>query len=66
MNQTSLYGVGHFSPTSNNLANMTVITEKALPIGYNWRSSKWFILSTIAIALFAGLSAPIIIETTQH
>ncbi|KAF7958171.1 hypothetical protein EAE96_003732 [Botrytis aclada] len=28
-------------------------SEKSLPIGYKWRSSKWFTLSTIAIALFA-------------
>ncbi|KAJ5781838.1 uncharacterized protein N7518_010321 [Penicillium psychrosexuale] len=46
---------------------MTVIHEKALPIGYNWRSSKWFILSTIAIALFAetflyGFLVPILGE----
>lgn len=24
------------------------------PLGYHWRSSKWFIVSTISIALFAG------------
>ncbi|TGO14981.1 hypothetical protein BTUL_0046g00730 [Botrytis tulipae] len=28
-------------------------SEKSLPIGYKWRSSRWFTLSTIAIALFA-------------
>ncbi|ESZ90466.1 hypothetical protein SBOR_9160 [Sclerotinia borealis F-4128] len=26
---------------------------KSLPIGFRWRSSKWFVLSTIAVALFA-------------
>jgi hypothetical protein len=25
------------------------------PMGYKWRSSKWFILATIAVALYAGL-----------
>ncbi|KAM0124396.1 hypothetical protein ACHAO1_011057 [Botrytis cinerea] len=27
--------------------------EEPLPIGFRWRSSKWFVLSTIAVALFA-------------
>ncbi|KAM3073024.1 hypothetical protein ACMFMG_008742 [Clarireedia jacksonii] len=27
--------------------------NKSLPIGHRWRSSKWFVLLTIAIALFA-------------
>ncbi|KAF7917623.1 uncharacterized protein EAE98_010039 [Botrytis deweyae] len=32
---------------------MNDYSEKSLPIGYKWRASKWFTLSTIAIALFA-------------
>ncbi|KAI9646631.1 hypothetical protein NHQ30_004627 [Ciborinia camelliae] len=32
---------------------MNDLWEKSSPIGFKWRSSKWFTLSTIAIALFA-------------
>ena len=31
-------------------------TTGSMPIGYRWRSSKWFIIGTICIALFAGSS----------
>ncbi|KAJ5503925.1 Major facilitator superfamily domain general substrate transporter [Penicillium fimorum] len=46
-------------------------TEKPLPRGYNWRSSKWFILSTVAIALFAetflyGFLVPILGDMLQN
>lgn len=37
------------------LLNNTAIMIK--PIGYRWRSSTWFVLTTIAIAVFAGLFA---------
>ncbi|KAJ5169846.1 Major facilitator superfamily domain general substrate transporter [Penicillium coprophilum] len=45
--------------------------EKHLPIGHSWRSSKWFILSTVAIALFAetflyGFLVPILGEMIQN
>ncbi|KAJ5971872.1 uncharacterized protein N7479_001790 [Penicillium vulpinum] len=50
---------------------MKDIHKKPLPIGYSWRSSKWFILSTVAIALFAetflyGFLVPILGEMLQN
>jgi hypothetical protein len=38
------------------LAMSTDHARHVMPMGYNWRSSKAFVLGTISIALFAGLS----------
>jgi hypothetical protein len=40
--------------------------EKTLPLGYEWRSSQWFILVTIAIALFAGIYTQKIEHAQSH
>ncbi|CAG8255005.1 unnamed protein product [Penicillium nalgiovense] len=61
------------SPSSNHLLanNMNEVPETSLPIGCHWRSSKWFILSTVAIALFAetflyGFLVPILGEMLHN
>lgn len=39
--------------------------HERLPMGYKWRSSKWFIIATISIALYAGLLNPHCLGNTR-
>lgn len=43
-----------FSNLHNNRDSMGDLNSNR--IGYKWRSSKWFIVATVTIALFIGLS----------